>query len=486
MRRCKPDHLLSLAVLLLIPCVASALSEPVPITTWELEQSINDLFVDENQDIYVATSDGIVKIVQGSDIQSMSEKYATAVAVGPDGSIYQSHGTRIIRYDRDGNVIAEWNTQHPSGAFSRPSGIAILDDVVYVSDSSTALITQYTANGDRLLEWSTELPGDQRGSSPQAIVIDADGNIFVADERIKKFTPEGVFLNQWVDVSMDGSFLSPFDITLDALGNVFVAVGHEELVIAYTPEGRRLGQFSAFTYGLSIALDGEGNIYIADGSTLKKLGRFPPAFPPVRKPTILIHAAPVQRLACGQGPAAKEQVVTAVEVDPEIGGRNFVYLLVSPTLYVDSSMGGLTGLQVGIDYRAAGNSGSGIGVHGWNHCADLEFPQNDWPDPGSGNTITWAIDTCQDEEVVTAGYFYVTAYAKSNMSVIEFPPTGQAKVADCFGAEFEATPGLERSRLGWAYFGSSVGGCNPLLTPCSDTVPVRPTTWGQIKARYGN
>jgi len=50
------------------------------------------------------------------------------------------------------------------------------------------------------------------------IVIDAEGNIYVADyeaSRIQKFTPNGEFITQWRASRPDG-------ITMDAAGRVYV------------------------------------------------------------------------------------------------------------------------------------------------------------------------------------------------------------------------------------------------------------------------
>ena len=94
---------------------------------------------------------------------------------------------------------------------------------------------------------------------------------------------------------------------------------------------------------------------------------------------------------------------------------------------------------------------------------------------------------------MVAGYFYLTAYSPSLMSIVGFPHnTGVVKTADCSSAESLPDQTLGLDKIGWislggAAKGTDTDGCNPALEPFNqEPTPVLPTTWGQIKARYGN
>jgi hypothetical protein len=92
-------------------------------------------------------------------------------------------------------------------------------------------------------------------------------------------------------------------------------------------------------------------------------------------------------------------------------------------------------------------------------------------------------------DLIPGGYFTVSAYDPSVMSIIPFPPSGFIKLATCRGAETIAESHVEPSRTGWislggAAVGADTDGCNPLLGPCLSATPVQPTTWGKIKALY--
>jgi len=168
-----------------------------------------------------------------------------------------------------------------------------------------------------------------------------------------------------------------------------------------------------------------------------------------------------------------------------------VYLLAVPEGATEPDTGyGITGVQMGIQYATRPEAHRGMKVLDWHTCSDLEFPSDDWPGPGSSNTITWAIDNCKHRDLMPAGYFTVSAYDPSVMSIVPFPPSGLIKVATCGGAEINVEQAIDPARAGWISLGGgNVGadtdGCNPLLEPCLSATPTRSVTWGKIKTLYG-
>jgi hypothetical protein len=125
-----------------------------------------------------------------------------------------------------------------------------------------------------------------------------------------------------------------------------------------------------------------------------------------------------------------------------------------------------------------------VDVFSWTRCAALEFPggsPNPWPQPGSGNLITWdPTNDCQQTYPTSVGYFYVAAYSPDTFQITPRPVDGEAKVAACDGAEV-LLPGDD---LGSAVFssGAKASGCSPCFVPCNEPIPATQTTWGAIKA----
>ena len=51
-----------------------------------------------------------------------------------------------------------------------------------------------------VLQWGSNGTGEGQFSGPHGIEVDADGNVYIADtgnNRVQKFTGNGVFLLQW-------------------------------------------------------------------------------------------------------------------------------------------------------------------------------------------------------------------------------------------------------------------------------------------------
>jgi hypothetical protein len=148
---------------------------------------------------------------------------------------------------------------------------------------------------------------------------------------------------------------------------------------------------------------------------------------------------------------------------------------------------GLAGAEFGIEYDGA--SGSGVDIEAWKTCADLEFPQDDWPASGSGNLVTWA--ECQMTNLVqnpplagtayaVAGVFTVSVYGQDQMEVTTRPVSGRMKVADCLAVEDDITDALV-SRGGIATFCTNRQGYNYCKGKKLDGGP---TTWGTLKNMY--
>jgi len=143
---------------------------------------------------------------------------------------------------------------------------------------------------------------------------------------------------------------------------------------------------------------------------------------------------------------------------------------------------GIAGAQFGVDYTGA--TGQGCDVSGWTSCADLQFPMDGWPAAGTGNLLTWEPSlNCQGDMTnytpILVGVFQITSYGSDTFSITPRPNDGKAKVADCNAAEDDLTAKTP-SRLGVASFGGT--GYNP----CSAIVPVKATTWGNLKRMFEN
>ena len=216
----------------------------------------------------------------------------------------------------------------------------------------------------------------------------------------------------------------------------------------------------------------------------------PPPPPPEESPAaVLLHVTHEPHPAewCGQDFTGHD-VVTAASLQPE-DNPHVVYLLAVPKGANGIGSTGITGVQLGIQYPTRPEEHRGIKMLDWHSCSDLEFSGDDWPASGTSNTITWSIGNCAMGDLVPVGYFTVSAYDPSAMSIIPFPPSGFIKVATCKGAEETVEEHVDPARTGWVSFGgAAIGndsdGCNPLLEPCVGPTPILPSTWGKLKRLF--
>ncbi|SCW57097.1 NHL repeat-containing protein [Mucilaginibacter sp. NFR10] len=130
---------------------------------------------------------------------------------------------------------------------------------------------------------------------PSGMITDAAGNIYVADagnNLIRKITPAGVvttFAGSGAQGDTDGigtaaSFNNPQDITLDGNGNLYVAESTGKVVRKITSAGAvttlagggangvdGAGTAAGFSAPTGIAVDGSGNLFVADVYKIRKI-----------------------------------------------------------------------------------------------------------------------------------------------------------------------------------------------------------------------
>lgn len=334
-----------------------------------------------------------------------------------------------------------------------PGDMALAEDgTFFIIDPATQHVVHLDITGAELASWT--LPNAR---PPRFVTGDQDGNVFVAsDATVFKYTEFGTVLTSWGDAT---AFSSISGIAVNALGDVYVSDS---------------GRTRIAMYGLRQPTD---NPPVPPPP--------PPPSPPPLTPhpaAVLLHIAPPAKETCTIS-TKLDSVITAASASPDDAHHSIVYLIATPNPNVYQ----ICGAQVGIAYDAGREGHPALEVLGWHLCADLEFPGDDWPGAGSGNTITWASNYSTDVNV--CGYFEVIAHGPTTMSVIPWPKTGLAKIANC-GEEYVLD--VPPDRLGWvswghAGFGLDTDGCNPALEPCGGgTVAIHPSTWGRLKTLYGH
>jgi len=233
------------------------------------------------------------------------------IAIDMAGNLYVAdtvnHSIRKITPNGEvstlaGSVQGFANGQGENARFNFPNGITI--DVagnLYVADTGNHRIRKITPNGKvSTLAGSDEFGfADGQGSHaqfkvPTDIVIDAMGNLYVADSanhRIRKITPNGEvstfagggpILHFDIGSFPDGQgsaalFNQPSGIAIDAAGNLYVTETVKHRIRKITPKGEVTtlaggesgfadgqGSVARFHWPSGIAIDAAGNLYVAD------------------------------------------------------------------------------------------------------------------------------------------------------------------------------------------------------------------------------
>ena len=214
------------------------------------------------------------------------------IAIDAVGNVYVADtlNHRIQKFKPDGVFIKKWGTYGTgNGEFNGPAALAIdASGYVYVVDGFNDRIQKFTTDGVFIKKWGSH--GDQPGQfnfwqhpqdphlSSTGITIDNDGNIVVVDNenyRIQKFDPEGNFLSMWGGIAYRSLFDSPGGIVIDATGNIYVADGSKRIV-KFTTDGTLLTQWGSsgdnegeFRKPLGVGVDASGNIYVGDTSNFR-------------------------------------------------------------------------------------------------------------------------------------------------------------------------------------------------------------------------
>lgn len=237
--------------------------------------------------------------------------YPSGVAIDSSGNIYiADFNNDTIREITPGGVVTtpygaagtagSTNGTGTAARFNTPNSVAIDSaNNIYVADSGNSTIRKITSAGvvSKLAgragsTGSTDGTGSAaRFNNPQAVAVDAAGNVYVADtgnETIRKITPAGVVTTLAGKAGSagyaDGTgtaalFNGPASVAVDSAGNVFVADIYNFVVrkitatgVVTTPYGQAgvpgrvdgIGTATLFNAPVGVAVDSANDLYITD------------------------------------------------------------------------------------------------------------------------------------------------------------------------------------------------------------------------------
>jgi DNA-binding beta-propeller fold protein YncE len=158
---------------------------------------------------------------------------------------------------------------------------------LYLTEFDDDLIYKYTTSGKLVTKWGRTGHGPGQLTKPEKLALDAQGNLYVTEigsriswdgslaenVRIQKFSPTGTPLAQWGRLgSGPGQFNVPMGIAIDPQGNIFVADAGNHRIQKLSSRGEPLIQWHTVGSGIGertetgfdLALDASGNLYVSE------------------------------------------------------------------------------------------------------------------------------------------------------------------------------------------------------------------------------
>ena len=270
-----------------------------------------------NHRVQVFTPDGTFLRAFGAKGRSAGQfTQPGGIAIDDEGNIFVSDlNDRVQMFTNDGSFVRAWGSRgYGDGQFTQPSmpgdtgpsGIAVgPNGLVYVADTWNSRVQVFARTGEFVGKFgSLATPGGQfntpaaiaagqRGGSlntPEGLAIDADGNVFVANEgrmrtrgayNVQKFAADGGFLQRWGhDGVAPGQFDGPAGIAVDAAGSFYVADTGNNRIQKFNKYGQLQTMWGSSGDGLlrnplGLAIDPDGNLLVADQGN-KQVQKFTP------------------------------------------------------------------------------------------------------------------------------------------------------------------------------------------------------------------
>lgn len=192
------------------------------------------------------------------------------IAFGPEGMMYVSDSEQrsVIAYEEDGGIAFEI-----TGRFTRPTGLCILNDTLYVVDTGANAVLCFTLSGEFLVSFGTRGVGEGQFNFP--VFCTAGEHLYVVDAmnyRIQTFTGAGVFRSTFGEQGTTiGRFSSPKGIALDSDENIYIADAMFDVLQIFNRSGDLLlvvggagsnhGQFYNPT---GVTIDVNDQVYVVD------------------------------------------------------------------------------------------------------------------------------------------------------------------------------------------------------------------------------
>lgn len=196
------------------------------------------------------------------------------------GNVYVAdlYNGKISIFSKKGKFIKYFEEKDSSNpAITSPGGLRIFDEKLYVTDIESQKVIVFNLDGEKLMEISTVSSKDDLLNAPNAVTIDRDDNIYVADsgnQRVAVYDKEGKFLrilNGNKDSYGESKFINPRGLAVDSDGTLFMIDNMTHFVYGFDNKGEQVFQFGGlgaeneqFFLPNGLFIDEKSQLYITD------------------------------------------------------------------------------------------------------------------------------------------------------------------------------------------------------------------------------
>lgn len=286
-------------------CTATALCYPQQVAV----DGAGDVFIADTNNFRVVkvTPAGVSSVLNVGSPGGTPLGSVEGLAVDGAGNLYisDSYNFRIVELTPAG-ISSVVNVGSPGGtSINGPSGLAV-DGIgnLYIADEDNNRVLKYSASGGTLMLNTAGLPGTAAGAlascptsglcSADTVAVDAAENVYITDyynNRVVELSPAGVatVLNT---ASLPGALDAeaangcptsglcyPFGVAVDGAGNIYIADSGNNRIAQVTPAGvASVFNTSTIPNGIlcnglclpfALATDAAGDLYIADADNFR-------------------------------------------------------------------------------------------------------------------------------------------------------------------------------------------------------------------------
>ena len=182
------------------------------------------------------------------------------------------------------SFLTAWGSQGSGdGEFEVPGAIAITDaGLIYVADQRRQDIQIFDPDGRFIGKLGTA----EQFKAPVGLAADSEGNIWVSDlvtNQVQKLSPEGTVLAIATPRDTEHRLRHPVGLAVDRAGRLYVADAAENEIEVFDAAGKALATWDGqdvsvfpFTGLTALAADSQGNLYVSDRESVRKVQIPPP------------------------------------------------------------------------------------------------------------------------------------------------------------------------------------------------------------------